>query len=160
MSLDSNGLISVRPAGRFALRRGLGRDPIYANLFDRFGPDEDPGPQALTTHLADMLGGRRLFSGRNLGVLSWGLPPLLNRVAASTGDRQYIADCIADAIYRFEPRLENVKVTPVEGRSEFTFVIEATLQEESATVSLRILSPHVGGGLGAKVEVVTIRDDF
>ena len=109
---------------------------------------------------ADLLGGRRAFADSGLGVLSWGMPPLTNRVAQSVGDRQYVAQCIAETISRFEPRLENVRVTPVEGAKDFTFAIQATLVEQSSAISLRILSPYVGGGLGAKVEVVEIRDDF
>ena len=133
---------------------------MYANLFDRFGPEERAGTQCLVDHLADLLGGRRAFADSGLGVLSWGMPPLTNRVAQSVGDRQYVAQCIAETISRFEPRLENVRVTPVEGAKDFTFAIQATLVEQSSAISLRILSPYVGGGLGAKVEVVEIRDDF
>ena len=133
---------------------------MYANLFDRFGPDEDVDPGRIAEELADMLSGRQAFARRDLGVLSWGLPSMLNLVARSTNDRQYIAGCIADTIQRFQPRLEGVKVTPLEGTSDFTFTIEATLVDDSSTINLRILSPYVGGGLGASVEVVSIRDEF
>ena len=133
---------------------------MYANLLDRFGPDEDSGPECLAMDLADLLGGRRLFRDSRLGVLAWGLPPLLNLVANSTNDRQHIAACISEAIERFEPRLEAVRVTPIEDAKDFSFVIQATLVHETSTVSFRILSPHVGGGLGARVEVISIRDDF
>ena len=133
---------------------------MHANLFDRFGADEDVDPASIAEELADMLSGRQAFGRRDLGVLSWGLPSMLNLVARSTNDRQYVAACIADTIQRFQPRLEAVKVTPVEGISEFAFTIEATLADDSSTINLRILSPHLGGGLGATVEVVSIRDEF
>lgn len=135
-------------------------DLMYANLLDRFGPEEDVGPASIADELADMLSGRQAYAQRDLGVLSWGLPSMLNLVARSPGDRQYIAECIADTIHRFQPRLEGVKVTPVESASDFAFTIEATLADDSSTINLRILSPYVGGGLGANVEVVSIRDDF
>ena len=159
--LDMGGQRLHSPGGTGTLRpRDRARSTMYANLFDRFCTDGDPGPEALAAELADLLGGRRMFGDSRLGVLSWGLPPMLNLVAKSIGDRQYVAACIADAIQRFQPRLENVRVSPVEGARDFSFVIEATLVEASSSIQFRILSPHVGGGLGAKVDVVTIRDDF
>lgn len=133
---------------------------LHANFFDRFGSDEDVGPESIAVELADMLSGRQVHARRDLGVLSWGLPSMLNLVARSPSDRQYVAECIADAIHRFQPRLEGVKVTPIEGTSDFTFTIEATLVDDSSTINLRILSPYVGGGLGARVDVVQIRDEY
>ena len=133
---------------------------MYANLFDRFGRDDDGNPGNLAEDLADMLGGRQIFAGRGLGVLSWGMPSMLNLTAASPNDRQYIAECIAEAIQQFEPRLERVKVTPIVGAKQFAFTIDAALIEESSTLRLRILSPEIGGGLGAKVEVVNIREEI
>ena len=81
-------------------------------------------------------------------------------MARSPGDRQYVAECIADAIHRFQPRLDGVKVTPIETTSDFAFAIEATLADDSSTINLRILSPYVGGSLGAQVDVVSVRDGF
>ena len=133
-----------------------GRRTMFTNLFDRFGPDEDAGPGAVATELADMLGGRRTFADGSLGVLSWGLPSLLNLTADSPDARQHVAACIAETIDRFAPRLDNVRVTPVEGVREFTFVIDATLVEESSTMRVRVLSPNIGGALGARVELVDI----
>ena len=133
---------------------------MYANLFDRFGQDDGGDPRNLAEHLADMLGGRQIISGRGLGVLSWGMPAMLNMTAASPTDRQYIAECIAETIQQFEPRLERVKVTPVDDAKEFAFTIVASLVEDSSAIRLRILSPYVGGGLGAKVEVINIREEL
>lgn len=133
---------------------------VLLNLLDRFEGDREAGAEALATDIADLLGSRRLYSERRMGVLAYGLPPLLNRVARSADDRQYVAGCIADALERFQPHLENVRVTPVESAADFSFVIEATVVDESSTVTFRILSPHVGGGLGAQVEVVSLRDDY
>ena len=129
---------------------------MRANLLDRFGPDEDAGPDALAAELADMLGGRRTFADAGLGVLSWGLPSLLDLTADSADARQRIAGCIAEAIARFAPRLENVRVTPVEGVREFAFVIDATLVDDDSTLRVRVLSPNIGGALGARVDVVDV----
>jgi predicted component of type VI protein secretion system len=127
---------------------------MFANLFDRFGPEENVGPEAIATELADMLGGRRTFADASLGVLSWGLPSLLDLTADSAAARQHIAACIADAIDRFAPCLENVSVTPVEGVREFAFVIDAALADDTSTIQVRVLSPNIGGALGARVEVM------
>ena len=132
---------------------------MHGNLMDRFDSDEI-GPEALAHELADMLGGRRLYGDRRLGVLCWGLPPLLNLVPHSATDRQFVAACVAEAINRFEPRLEDVRVRTIDDATDFSFVIDAKLVEEDSAVSFRILSPHIGGALGAKVDVVTIRDGF
>ena len=129
---------------------------MRANFLDRFGPDEDAGPEAVAAELADMLGGRRTFADASLGVLSWGLPSLLDLTADSADARQRIAACIAEAIGRFAPRLENVRVTPVEGVREFAFVIDATLVDEASTLRVRVLSPNIGGALGARVDVVDV----
>lgn len=133
---------------------------VYANLFDRFGHGDDADPRHLAEDLADMLSGRQTVAGRGLGVLSWGLPSMMNMTATSPGDRQYVAECIAGTIRQFEPKLEQVKVTPVDGAKEFAFTIEATIVEEASSIQLRILSPYVGGSLGAKVEVVSIREEL
>ena len=129
---------------------------MFASLFDRFGPEEHAGPEAVADELADMLGGRRTYADGSLGVLSWGRPPLLNLTADSSDARQHVAGCIAEAIARFAPHLENVRVSPVEDAKDFAFVIEAALVHESSTVRLRVRSPNVGGALGADVDVVDI----
>ena len=130
---------------------------MFANLFDRFGPDEDAGPDAIATELADMLGSRRTFADASLGVLSWGLPSLLDLTADSADARLHIAACIAEAINRFAPRLQNVRVTPVEGAREFAFMIDATVADDSSMIQVRVLSPNIGGALGARVEVMDIQ---
>lgn len=127
-------------------------------LFDRFEADEDARPEALAADLADILGGRRLLQARALGVLGWGMPPMSDITSRSLPDRRRVAEYIADTIDRFEPRLEDVKVTPMEGAADFQFRIEARLvEDESSSLTLRILAPQIGGGLGAKVMVLDIR---
>ena len=133
---------------------------MYANLFDRFVSDGDGNPRNLAEDLADLLGSRQMTGGRGLGVLAWGMPPMLNLTAMSPTDRRFVAESIAEAIQQFEPRLERVKVTPIDGAKEFAFTIEAYLVEESSTLRLRILSPYVGGSLGAKVDIVNIREQL
>ena len=135
------------------------RDANYAGLFQRFGTMDEGDPHMLAVELADLLGGRRILAGRGLGVLSWGMPPLSNPARALETDRLYIAECIADAIRKFEPRLERVQVTPNDDSEELSFQITASLVAESSTVRLRIFSPYAKGGLGARIEVVRIGDD-
>ena len=136
------------------------RDANYAGLFQRFTAVDEGEPRMLAVELADLLGGRRIFAERGLGVLSWGMPSLSNRARASETDRLYIAECIAEAIGRFEPRLERVQVTPNDDARELSFQITARLVAESSTVRLRIFSPYAGGGFGARIEVVEIGDDL
>lgn len=132
----------------------------HTTLFDRFETDEDRGLDSLAFDLADILSGRRAFAARGLGVLNWGMPSMMNITSKSVKDRQVVAGHIADTIERFEPRLEGVKVIPVEDAADFAFRIEAQLVEsESTSLTLRVLSPLVGGGLGAKVLVVDVRKD-
>ena len=78
----------------------------------------------------------------------------------SETDRLHIAECIADAIQRFEPRLERVQVTPNDDSKELSFQITASLVAESTTVTLRIFSPYAKGGFGARIEVIEIGDDL
>ena len=133
---------------------------MFATLFDRFETDEEFGPERLAADLADILGGRRAFSSPGLGVLSWGMPSMLNVTSKSEPDRQRVAAYIAETIERFEPRFEGVKVTPVDDAIDFSFRIEAQIAEtERSLVTLRVLSPFVGGGLGAKVLVLDVHKD-
>ena len=133
---------------------------MYGGLFDRLGTDDDGDPSILAVELADLLGARRVFDDPRLGVLSWGMSPLSSPTQSRAADRRYIAECIADAIHRFEPRLENVDVAPVADTQEFCFLITATLVNGSSTIQLHIFSPYADGGFGAKVEVVHISDDL
>lgn len=129
---------------------------VFTALFDRFESDHSD-PNRLAADLADMLSGRRAFSRRDLGVLSWGMPSLHNVTAKSEKDRERIANYIADTIERFEPRLTNIKVTPVANSANFSFVIDAQfVKSDASRVRLRILSPVVGGGLGANVVVLDV----
>ena len=131
---------------------------MYASLFDRFGKHDDDDPGILAGELVDLLGGRRVYNDPGLGVLCWGMPPLSNMTPAT--DNRYIAACIADALQRFEPRLERVQVTPNDAADGCSFLITATLVEESSAINVRIFSPYAGGSLGAKVEVVRVSDEF
>ena len=136
------------------------RDANYAGLFQRFATVDEGDPCMLAVELADLLSGRRIFAERGLGVLSWGMPPLSNPARASETDRLHIAECIADAIQRFEPRLERVQVTPNDDSKELSFQITASLVAESSTVRLRIFSPYAKGGFGAQIEVVQVGEDL
>ena len=93
-----------------------------------------------------------------LGVVSWGMPSMASITSRSPECRRRVAGYIAETLERFEPRLQDIEVLPVEDTVEFTFRIEARLVEtvSSSSVSLRVLSPHVGGGLGASVLVLDI----
>ena len=131
---------------------------MTATLFDRFDSDEDAGPERLATDLADVLGGRRVFPARGLGVLGWGMPSMSKITSRSAPHRRQVAEYIAETIDRFEPRLEGIRVTPMEDAVDFQFRIEARLvADESPVLTLRILAPQIGGGLGAKVMVLDIR---
>ena len=131
---------------------------MYATVFDRFETSEEIGADRLAVDLADILSGRRAFAGRSLGVLSWGLPSMANITSKSPKDRQRVADHIADALDRFEPRLEDVRVVPIEDSVDFSFRIEGRIVgPDSSSITLRILSPMVGGGLGAQVVVLDVR---
>ena len=131
---------------------------MYASLFDRFTRHDRDEPSVLADELGDLLGGRRVYGDTGLGVLSWGLPPLPTMTPAT--DKRTVAECIARALQRFEPRLEHIQVTPDEDAEGCSFLITATLVEEPAAASLRIFSPYADGSLGAKVEVVGIGDAF
>lgn len=165
---DAAGLSNAQKPERSCLA-------MHANLFDRFSHDDegdvgakarlmtgrnalsvgDVGCAALAQELADLLSSNRVFAARELGVLGWGMPPMLNMTAA---DAQTIANCIAEAIERFEPRLEQVAVAPLDDAANLSFSIQATLVEESTTIDFRVLAPCVGRSPGPCVQVVSIRD--
>ncbi len=124
-------------------------------LFDRFESARDPGLNELARDLADLLGARRAFGDHAPGVLNWGLPSMIGLSPSSNQDRRIIAGYIAAAVEQFEPRLQNVSVLPVDDVADFAFQVEADLvASDDETVTLRILSPRRGGGLGASVLVV------
>ena len=110
----------------------------------------------LARDIADIIGARRAtFPYRTYGVLDWGLSSTIGMIPHSTSNRQQIAEQIADALYQFEPRLDNVRVVPVEDAAEFAFLLEADVVDaEDESLTLRILSPRRGGGLGADVVVM------
>ena len=131
---------------------------MYAALFDRFASGDDIGPESLARDVADLLGGRRAYSLRELGVVSWGMPSMASVTSRSPDARRRVAGYIAETLDRFEPRLQDLEVEPIEDAVEFTFRISARLVEtdSSSSVRLRVLSPRIGGGLGASVVVLDI----
>ena len=128
---------------------------MYTPLFDRFESDREADLDGLARDIADILGARRGYQGNLPGVLSWGLPPMQGLSPSSPKDRDRIAAYIQEAIEKFEPRLENVNVIPIEGRFDFSFQLEAELVSlDNSEITLRIFSPRRGGGLGADVTVI------
>lgn len=131
--------------------------PLPVPLFDRFTSGKmDPGMAGLARDVADIIGARRArFPYRTSGILDWGLSNTVGMTPGSDSDRYRIAEQIADALYQFEPRLENVKVVPLEDSADFAFLLEAQVVDtEDESLTLRILSPRRGGGLGADVVVM------
>lgn len=129
--------------------------PYTPPLFDRFGPDGNDGLDALARDIADIIGARRAFTGRGVGILNWGLPGMIGLTPSSDADRSQIAAYIRDALIQFEPRLEGVTVTPIEESADFAFALEAYLtSSDDESLKLRILSPRRGGGLGADVVII------
>ena len=138
----------------------LGIELVHTPLFDRFESNRESGLDELTRDVADILGARRALEGDLPGVLSWGLPDLSGLSPASRRDRERIAEYIAQAIERFEPRLQRVNVTTMEDTGDFMFRIDAWLVvPESEPITLRILCPRLGGGAGAEVAVIGEDED-
>jgi len=124
-------------------------------LFDRFESDHESGFDTLARDLADLLGARRPFSQTMPGILNWGLSGLSGLNPASHQDRVRLAQHIESVIEQFEPRLQHVRATPVEDTTDFAFELEATFTGSGdESLSLRILAPRRGGGLGAEVIVL------
>ena len=120
-------------------------------LFDRFDGRDADG-RSLARDLEDLLGARRAGSAAEAGILGWGvpIPPGLSPLVEL--HRERVAALIAEAIARHEPRLDDVRVTPAPGMSEFLFDIEGkTYADGWSTLRLRVLVPRRDGGLGARV---------
>ena len=130
------------------------------SLFDRFETDDDDDSVALdclARDIADLLGGRRLYSDSALGVLSFGLPSLSSIHSRGDDAKARVARYIEETLVRCEPRLSSVRVVPEEGAPDFQFQISANLvTERGTTLTLRILSPMLGGGLGAQAVVLDV----
>ena len=127
------------------------------SLFDRLeGTGTDAVPERLANDIADLLSARRaLESSSRYGVLAFGLPSLDAITRRSLDNKRRVAGYIARTLRAFEPRLRSVRVVPIEEEVEFQFRIEAELVgDEGATVTLRVLSPLSGGGLGAEAVVI------
>lgn len=122
-------------------------------LFDRFEANSEAmSKRDLVRHLTDILSGRRAYPALTSGVLGWGLPDVCNMTPSAKRDRDTVASYIEEAITNFEPRLENVQVTPIEGSLDFAFRVDARMvQAKGEWISLRILTPLRGGGLGTQV---------
>ena len=131
---------------------------IPVPLFDRFTSSvkRNPGMAGLASDIADIIGARRArFPYRTYGVLDWGLSNTVGMTPSTASDRSQIAEQIADALYQFEPRLEDVRVVPLEDTADFAFLLEAQVVDtKDESLTLRILSPRRGGGLGADVVVM------
>jgi len=131
---------------------------IKDTLFDRFDSRKSAGIGSLARDLTDVLGARRAFSRYMGGVLDWGLGSTAGLAPTVEGHRQLVADDIARTIAEFEPRLEDVSVTPVADSNDFAFRLDARLVgDDDDSVTLRILSPRRGGGLGADIVVLGSR---
>ena len=120
-------------------------------LFDRFDARDADG-RSLARDLEDLLGARRAGSPAQEGVLGWGvpIPPGLSPLVEL--HRERVAALIAEAIAHHEPRLGDVRVTPVPGVNEFLYEIEGkTYADGWSTLRLRVLVPQRDGGLGARV---------
>ncbi len=121
-------------------------------LFDRFISTREPGFDGLARDLADLIGARRPFRRTMPGLLNWGIAGLTGLNPSSQQDRLNVARQMEAAITEFEPRLQDVRVTPVDGVTDFAFQLEATFTPpDDETFSVRILAPRRGGGLGAEV---------
>ncbi len=130
-------------------------ESLLTPLFDRFESNRPTGLAGLARDIADILGARRTLPGRVPGVLGWGLPGMAGLAPNSEKDRQEVALLIEKVIERFEPRLTDVRVTPIPGTVDFAFNLEARLEQlEDDGVLLRIMSPRPGGALGADVTVI------
>ncbi len=128
-------------------------------LFDRFELNSEAAvKQDLIRHLTDILSARRAHPELTSGVLGWGLPDVCNLTPSAQRDRDTVAFYIETAIAGFEPRIEEVKVTPIEGSLDFAFRLDARVVDDDGDwISLRILTPLRGGGLGAKIVQVEER---
>ena len=128
---------------------------LLTPLFQRFETARSADLDDLAQDIADILGARRTIPGRVPGVLGWGLPGVTGLSPQSDKNREDIAARIAATVERFETRLQNVRVTPVEDSLDFAFVLEAELvQTTGRAVVLRVLSPRRGGALGADIAVL------
>ena len=128
---------------------------IHTPLFDRFASADAASLHDLARDVAEILGGRRVISGSAPGVLAWGLDGIGGFSPGSEEDRGRLAAQIVAVVEKFEPRLEGVRVTPIDSGGEFRFNLEANLtQVAGRSIRLRILTPRRGGSLGADVVVV------
>ena len=128
---------------------------MRSTLLDRFESAKPPGLDALARDISDILGARRAFTRRMPGILNWGLPVSMSMSPSSPEDRDLMASHIEAALEEFEPRLGSVRALPVAGAQDFVFELKAMLVEPAdQSVSVRILTPRRGGGLGAEVLVL------
>ena len=126
------------------------------SLFDRLeGAGTESIPERFARDVADVLSARRVQeSSSRYRVLAFGLPSLDAITRRSLDNKHRVAGYIAETLRAFEPRLRSVRVTPIEEEVEFRFRIEAELAgDDIESVTLRVLSPLPGGGLGAEAVV-------
>jgi len=135
---------------------------VPLSLFDRLeGAGTTSVPERLARDIADVLSARRIQeSSSRYRVLAYGLPSLDSITRRSLDDKRRVARYIAATLRAFEPRLRSVRVIPIEEEVEFQFRIEAELVgDDAASVTLRVLSPLPGGGLGAEAVVLDISSE-
>ncbi len=120
-------------------------------LFDRF-EGKGPGGESLVRDLEDLLGARRAAPSPGEGVVGWGVPIPPGMSPLVEAHRERVAGLIGEAIARFEPRLHDVRITPVGNVNEFLYELEGrTYREDRSLLRLRVLVPRRDGGLGAEV---------
>lgn len=129
---------------------------VQATLFDRFMSARVPTVAEFGRDVADVLGARRAFPRAMAGILNWGLPSTAGLNPCSEADRAQVATSIAELLQQFEPRLTHFTVSPIANEREFAFTLDGELvdDQDMMPLTLRILSPRRGGGLGADVVLV------
>lgn len=131
------------------------------SLLDRF---EQVTPDALGEQIArdieDLLSARRtLDDPARHGVLAYGMPALDDIVRRSRQDKNKVAKRIEATLRAFEPRFSRVRVNPIEHERDFHFTITADMDDHAGTVTLQVISPLFGAGLGAEARTMHIDTD-
>ena len=120
-------------------------------LYDRFEGRSADGA-SLAHDLEDLLGARRAALRPTEGVVGWGVPIPPGLSPAVEAHRERVGRLIGEAIAKFEPRLDDVRITTVDDAVEFLFELTGRITaEDRSFVRLRVLVPRRGGGLGARV---------
>lgn len=124
-------------------------------LFDRFDSGDASTIDNLLRDITDLLGARRSGPRGAPGVIAYGLPSMTGLSPRIERDRLKIASVIESAVRQYEPRMDSIQVSPIEGEDGFVFKLEGSLiTEEDSSVTLRVLAPRKGGGLGADISIM------